>query len=85
MFFVPSATADIETEGEFFMGAGATVAAGPPSELNCAEGISVCWAAKGETSAAVSPGGPPAAAVGSTPFRQEDLQKEPANPQEGSY
>ena len=65
------------------MGAGATVAAGPPIELKCSEGIAVCFAAVGETSAAVNPGGPPQAAVGSTPFLPEDLSKPPANPQDG--
>ena len=63
------------------MGAGATVAAGPLIEVKCAEGIAVCWAAEGETSAAVSPGGAPAAAVGSTTFLPHDLSKPPANPQ----
>ena len=67
------------------MGAAATVAAGPPSEVTCAEGISVIWAVVGETSAPVSPGGAPVAAVGSTPYLPEDLNTAPANPKEGCY
>ena len=67
------------------MGAGATVAAGPPSEIKFAETVSVTWAVKGETCASVSPGGAPAAPVGSTPYLPEDLEKPPANPQAGSF
>ena len=65
------------------MGAAATVAAGPLTELKCSEAIAVLFAAEGETSAAVNPGGPPQAPVGSTPFLPHDLGKPPANPQEG--
>ena len=67
------------------MGAGATVAAGLVTELKCAETVSVIWAVEGETCAASSPGGPPAAAVGSTPFLPQDLGRPPANPQEGCH
>ena len=65
------------------MGAAATVAAGPPTELKCSETIAVSIAVVGETSAAVNPGGAPQAPVGSTPFLPHDLIKPPANPQEG--
>ena len=67
------------------MGAAATVAAGPPSELRCAEGVAVVIASTGESCAAVSPGGPPAAPVGSVPILQEDLEKPSANPQAGCF
>ena len=61
------------------------MAAGPPTEIKCAETVSVVIASRGETSAAVSPAGVAEAAVGSTPFLQEDLLKQPANPQAGYH
>ena len=67
------------------MGAGATVAAEPPTEIKCSEGVSVWTACPGETCAPVNPGGAPQASVGSTPFLEEDLAKAPANPQGGCY
>ena len=67
------------------MGAGATVAAGSLIELKCSEGVSVWIAAVGETSGAVNPGGAPESPIGSTPFLPQDLNKPPANPQEGCY
>ena len=67
------------------MGAAATVASGPPTEVRCAEQVAVLFAARIETSAAISPVGVPEAAVGSTPFLPDDLNKQPASPQAGCF
>ena len=68
----------------FLMGAVATIAAGPPTELSIqVDYIAITFPREGETSAARSPLGVPEAAVGSTPATSEDWKHAIANPQEG--